>query len=312
MSSEGGKGGKGGTATREPHIITTTLLRDWALPDAEGDKNSSGTVIVVGGNRGMPGAVLLAGQAAMRAGAGKLQLITVESVAAALGVSIPEAYVVGVAADGHGDLDGSAAEQIIEMAAEADAVVIGPGIMSPEASNRLLGEVIPHLDCALSLDALGLAYLTDNLDGVKHLAGRTVLSPNATELFKTLGETAPTNLNSAQGRDTLVDATLRLASTTGAVVVSGAEVSFIASPDGELWVDEGGGQGLAVSGSGDVKSGVIAGLLARGAAPEQAAVWAAAVHGRCGERLASAFGPRGFMASDLPPEIPAILAELQA
>ena len=94
------------------------------------------------------------------------------------------------------------------------------------------------------------------------------------------------------------DAVVELARTTDSVVTTGAGTSFVARPDGEVWVGEAGSQGLAVSGSGDVKAGIIAGLLARGAEPDQAAVWADYVHGRCGERLASDFGPRGFMARD--------------
>ena len=68
--------------------------------------------------------------------------------------------------------------------------------------------------------------------------------------------------------------------------------------------------GLGVSGSGDVRAGITAGLLARGADPAQAAVWAAFLHGRCGERLASSVGRLGFLARELPPEIPRVLAEI--
>jgi NAD(P)H-hydrate repair Nnr-like enzyme with NAD(P)H-hydrate dehydratase domain len=90
----------------------------------------------------------------------------------------------------------------------------------------------------------------------------------------------------------------------------GGVTSWIAAPDGRLWRDETGSAGLGVSGSGDVRAGITAGLLARGAEPEQAAVWAAYLHGRTGERLASSVGRLGFLARELPAEIPRALAEI--
>ncbi len=292
--------------------VTTGFLRSWPLPEASGNKNTSGRVLVVGGNVGMPGAVLLAAEAAMRAGAGKLQVATVESVVAAMGVALPEGYIVGLASNEAGDIALAGADKIVELANECDAVVFGPGFMDVASATDLLGAVVPRLEVAVSIDALGLAYLTEQPDGVQHLAGRCVLSPNTTELFLTLHAEAPDDLESPEGLEQLRDAVVELARTTDSVVTTGAGTSFVARPDGEVWVGEAGSQGLAVSGSGDVKAGIIAGLLARGAEPDQAAVWADYVHGRCGERLASDFGPRGFMARDLLPRIPQVIAELEA
>ena len=90
----------------------------------------------------------------------------------------------------------------------------------------------------------------------------------------------------------------------------GGATSWIAASDGRLWEDQSGGAGLGVSGSGDVRAGVTAGLLARGADPEQAAVWASHLHGRAGERLAAQVGRLGFLARELPAEIPRALAEI--
>ena len=90
----------------------------------------------------------------------------------------------------------------------------------------------------------------------------------------------------------------------------GGATSWIAAPDGDLWQDESGGAGLGVSGSGDVRAGITGGLLARGADPAQAAVWAAFLHGRAGERLASSVGRLGFLARELGAEIPRALAEI--
>lgn len=109
---------------------------------------------------------------------------------------------------------------------------------------------------------------------------------------------------------TLAGATLRLAREARAAVGLGGAISWIAAPAGQLWQDQSGGAGLGVSGSGDVRAGVVAGLLARGAEPAQAAVWAAHLHGRAGERLAARVGRLGLLARELPPEIPRVLAEV--
>ena len=82
------------------------------------------------------------------------------------------------------------------------------------------------------------------------------------------------------------------------------------TPAGQSWVVEGGGPGLGVSGSGDVQAGIIAGLLSRGAEPAQAAVWGAYLHARTGERLAATVGQVGYLARELPPQVPAVLGEL--
>ena len=86
--------------------------------------------------------------------------------------------------------------------------------------------------------------------------------------------------------------------------------TIIADPDGHAWRHDGGNIGLAVSGSGDVLAGLVAGLCARGAAIEQAAVWGVALHARAGDRLAGRIGRLGFLAREMPGEVPALMHEL--
>lgn len=291
--------------TSEP-VLTPHLLREWELPSPAGGKEGRGRVLVVGGSRSTPGAVLLAAEAALRCGAGKLQIATAGSVAPGLALSIPESKTVDLPEDDAGELTAAGADTIVELAEGCDAVVIGPGICDKVAAVELLTAVVPRLDTTLVLDALGMAFVTENPDGLAHLDGRAVLSPNPKELARTLD--VPEDDVEA---DTPGHATA-LAQRAGAVVVTGTATSWIAAPDGRLWRDESGSFGLGVSGSGDVKAGLIAGLLARGAEPAQAAAWATYSHGRAGERLASRVGVTGFLARELLPEIPGVLVELSS
>ncbi|MDX2357334.1 NAD(P)H-hydrate dehydratase [Dietzia sp. PP-33] len=292
--------------TGDQTVLTTHRLREWPLPSPGGGKNGRGRVLVVGGSRSTPGAIVLAGEAALRGGAGTLQILTVDSVAGGIALRIPESRVIGLPETGAGEVAPGAAELICELAADCDAVVVGPGIGDTDAAVALLADVIPRLQATLVVDALALAYITEYPDGVAHLDGRAVLSPNPRELARTLGVPEDEIERDTPGH------VVELARRTGAVVVSGTATSWIASPDGRVWRDESGIPALGVSGSGDVKAGVVAAMLARGAEPAQAAAWATYAHGRAGERLAVGVGPTGFLARELLSEFPRVLAELSA
>lgn len=288
----------------EEIVLTGHRLRDWALPAPGKGKEGRGRVLVVGGSRATPGGVVLAGEASLRAGAGKLQILTTRSVAPGMALRIPESRTEGLPETESGELSPAGAEMILDLASGCDAVVIGPGMGDTDAAVDLLTEIVPRLQATLVLDALALAYLTENPGGVAHLGGRAVLSPNPRELSRTLKVPEEDVEHDTPGH------VAELARRTGAVVMSGAATSWIASPDGHLWRDESGTPGLGVSGSGDVKAGAVAGLLARGAEPEQAAAWATYGHGRAGERLAASVGFTGFLARELLDEVPRVLAEL--
>jgi len=295
-------------SANEPTTVTPSLLRSWPLPEANGGKEGRGRTLIIGGSRETPGAVLLAAEAALRSGAGKLQVATAASVAAALAVALPEALVCSVAETSTGALDAQdprGLDHIHELAAAADCVLVGPGLADAEQSAQLLRSVVEGLGTPVVVDALALAAVTEDVTCLHHLDGQLVLTPNPGELAYTM-HTEPGVVEA----DPLGQARL-LTGQAKAVVSLGGETSWIVSPDGRTWCDPSGAAGLGVSGSGDVRAGIVAGLVARGCGPEQAAVWAAHLHGRAGERLASTIGRLGFLARELPRQIPAVLAEIE-
>ena len=289
--------------------VTAAVLRGWALPAAGTGKDARGRVLIVGGSDQTPGAVMLAAESALRSGAGKLQVATTASTAVAIAVAIPEALVVPLP-EAAGDVDPAAAEQLLELARGSSAVLLGPGMRDVDAVRALLEGVVPHLGPddvgALVLDAAAHAWVGEHADGLRHLPGQVLLTPNPTELALTLGvdREEVTADPARHARD--------LARRVGAVVSCGGGESWISDAEGRLWVDQSGGVGLGVSGSGDVHAGIVTGLAARGATPAQAAVWGAHLHGRAGDRLAASVGRLGFLAREVPPEVPRVLSELEA
>ena len=288
----------------ESTFVTPQVLRGWRLPEPTGGKESRGSILVVGGSTETVGAVLLAAEAALRSGAGKLQVVVPSKVAPHVSISLPEALVRGVPSTEAGAIRAESADLVLDLAQNASAVLIGPGMADKEETQGFVESLLPRLEGPVVLDALGLAAVTADPGCLHHLGGRTVLTPNPSELAITL------HLEPDEVDADPAGAAQRLADEAQATVGLGGATSWIAAADGRLWRDESGGAGLGVSGSGDVRAGIVAGLLARGAGPEQAAVWAAHLHGRAGERLAAQVGRLGFLARELPPEIPRVQAEI--
>lgn len=288
-------------------LITSELLRRTPLPipDAGGDKEKRGRVLVVGGGRETPGALLLAGTAALRAGAGKLQIAIGAANAPLVAGHMPEARVFALPETKTGKLKPSAAVALREHFGGAQCVCIGPGMIEDESVARFVRAALRFCrEVPVVLDAGAVACLSTCRELLHELQGRAVVTPNTDELADIFAEDRE-ELNARP-----LDTALRAAREFRCVVALKGRETFIASPDGKVYVNRAGTIGLATSGSGDVLAGVIAGLVARGTEPFDAAVWGVHMHALAGERLSERLGPLGLLARELPGEIPLVMREL--
>ena len=288
--------------------VTEALLRAHPLPrhDNGGSKEARGTVLVVGGSLAVPGGALLAAVGALRAGAGKLQIATCRSVAVNMGIAVPEALVMGLPETEAGGIAPEAAEQLAKRAVRVDTILVGPGMMDPDATAALVAGLLDRLDGqTIVLDAGALHDLRAQQHALRRHSGRVVLTPHAGEMARLLDiertEVEADPLMAARHTAGLLGCT---------VVMKGAE-THVVTPQGEAWLFQGGTIGLATSGSGDTLAGVVTGLLARGAPPVWAAIWGVWLHGTAGNRLMQHHGGVGFLARELLAEIPALMAGLQ-
>src|SRR3954467_4551971 len=166
----------------EPELITPPLLRRRALPEPTGGRTARGSILVIGGSSQTLGAVLLAAEAALRAGAGKLQVATAEAVAPLAATALPEALVRALPESDSGAIRAEAADVVRELAEAADAVLIGPGRQDVGETRGFGDRLLPHLSGPVALDALGLASVTADVGCLRHLDARGVLTPNPTAL----------------------------------------------------------------------------------------------------------------------------------
>jgi hydroxyethylthiazole kinase-like uncharacterized protein yjeF len=238
--------------------------------------------------------VLLAGVAALRSGAGKLQVASGSDVAVPLAMAMPEAKIIGLAVDKRGQIEAANGE-LLKAALHTDALLVGPGMDDCSATAQVAVKLLRGTKAATILDAGALrAYKTRR-------SANVVLTPHLGELASLTG-LSPKQL-SRRGAEIARD----FAQSENVTLVMKGALTYIASADGRIWTHEGGSVGLGTPGSGDVLAGVITGLAARGARPEQAAVWGVWLHGKAGEMLSKRQGTVGFLAREIPDEIPALL-----
>jgi hydroxyethylthiazole kinase-like uncharacterized protein yjeF len=288
--------------------VTPSLLRSWQLPGPGSGKDDRGSVLVIGGARKTPGATLLAGTAALRAGAGRLTLAVAESAAVPLAVALPEAGVIGLPETPSGSVrsDGIAALET-ELGA-ADAILIGPGLDNPDETAGLLRELLRQVPGnetpTIVIDAYALGILQRLQRELREWGGPLILTPNPTESGLLLGRDL---------RDLRADAA-SIAEKYQAVISCQGIIVQPADPDptaaAHCWEITTGSGGLGTSGSGDVLAGTITGLRARGATSAQAACWGTHLHAAAGDRLASRKGSPGYLARELADELPSLMMEL--
>ena len=278
--------------------LDADLLRAWPLPvDPEGDKYSRGTVLIVGGSPSTAGAVVLSGLAALRMGAGRLQIATADAVAQMVALTVLEAKTIGIPTGDSGALCGPPDEALAEAISQADALVVGPGMLPGQGSVCFIESV---LDCAgeqtlIVLDALAVTTNGDVRPELRsRIESRILMTPNRQEVEALVGSPSP-------DQD---DALRRAADVTGAVLSS---FGVVQSPHGERWATAATPAGLGTSGSGDVLAGLMGGAASRCGDRVRAACWATFAHIEAGRRLGESVGEVGYLARDLLTEIPQCL-----
>lgn len=286
--------------------VNDQTLRASPLPLQEaGDKEARGRVLIVAGSREIPGAAVLAATAALRAGAGKVTIGAPASIAHSVAFAVVESRVIPLEETPEGGAAGNGGAPLDELKGRVKAVLIGPGLPYGAATSELAASLLTKFDGVPTiLDAGAMSVVCANPDAPLRFSSAVLMTPHAGEMAALTGKSKESI--EANPEDTALDA----ARQWNAVVALKGPITFIATPDARLWRHEGGNFGLATSGSGDVLAGIIGGLAARGTALEAAALWGVALHARAGERLAGKLGVIGYLARELPGEVPALMAAL--
>jgi NAD(P)H-hydrate epimerase len=274
---------------------------------AESNKGSYGHVLVVGGSLGKAGSAAMAGMSALRAGAGLSTVATAKSVLATVAGFHPELMTEPLAETDAGTISSEAQDRIIELAKGKSVVAIGPGISRAPQTSELVRNLIQKVQEPIVLDADGLNAF-EGLAGELQGKGRTlVITPHPGEMARLVG------CSIADVQKDRLGVARKFAQEHEVIVVLKGHRTLVARADGEAWVNTTGNPGMATGGTGDILTGMVAGMMAQH--PKQAfeAVLAAVhLHGLAGDVMRETMGEHSLVATDLLTGLPEAFRRTQS
>jgi ADP-dependent NAD(P)H-hydrate dehydratase / NAD(P)H-hydrate epimerase len=288
------------TFLAEPADVVATL----PVRPADTNKRASGVLLIVAGSRGMTGAVRLIAEAAARIGTGLVTVAVPESVLPVVQATLTEATFLPLPETSEGTVAADALDVVLGRLANADALAIGPGLATQDETAGFVRDLVRECPSPMIVDADGLNAFAGRAGDLADRKADAVLTPHAGE-FARLSEVSGRDLDA----DRLGNART-LAARANAVTLLKGSRTVIAAPGGTAWINPTGSAVLATAGSGDVLTGVIGGLLARGVSPSDAAVSGAYLHGLAGLLVGRDRG-EGTVAGDIVDGLPDAVARLE-
>jgi len=274
-------------------LVGPTFIAPVFKPRAsDSNKGRYGHVLIVAGSRGKSGAAAMAGMAALRAGAGLVTVACPESALGAVAAFSPELMTVPLAETASGAISRSALPRIRELASTLTLAAIGPGIGTDDETRAVVRDLFATLDKPLIVDADGLNCLASG-DWTPHI-GLRIFTPHPGEMSRLTGLTIP------EVQADRIGISRDFAQKRGVVLVLKGEGTLIAFPGGRVWINPTGSPAMATGGTGDILTGMTAGLVAQFPKdPERAIAAAVYLHGLSGEFAARHLGEQPVIATDL-------------
>ena len=264
-------------------------------------KYSAGKVFVLAGSRTFTGAAVLCAEAALRSGAGAVVLGIPASIHHVLAKKVTEVILLPLPETPGGTISGRALEELLKRCSWADAVAVGPGMGRNAETDALVRELVSEVDRPMVIDADALTALAGAGPTLRRRGSLRLLTPHAGELSRLTG-VPPAAIDADQ-----IGSAVQAARKLGCAVALKGAPTVVAAPGREPLVNGTGNPGMATIGSGDVLTGLIAGLCAQGMELFPAAWTGVFIHGRAGDLAAARLGQRSMLAGDILDQVPGAL-----
>ncbi|MBT6718377.1 MAG: NAD(P)H-hydrate dehydratase [Nitrospina sp.] len=272
----------------------------FAARQPDSHKGNYGHVLVLAGSTGKSGAAGLAALAALRAGCGLCTLALPESCQKAFELQPMEVMTVPLPETQAGTLSLKAKEQILELLDGKTAIALGPGLTTNPETVNLIGEILPFINCPLILDADAINAFENHKDWLDKLKS-AILTPHPKEMSRLTG------LSTQEIQEDRIKVTSEFAKKHSVILLLKGAPSLVGTPDGNIFINPSGNPGMATGGSGDVLTGIIAGLAAQNIPLQNAAVAGAYIHGYSGDLFAKSESQTNLIAGDLLRSLPEAL-----
>ncbi len=261
-------------------------------------KGSFGTLLLFCGSYGMCGAQIFAAEAAYASGVGMCRAFVCDKNYTALSVAVPQAVTLPVPTlkSGAPDIPQKLAQKEIE---KSSAVLIGCGLGNNDDSLQIVKNALSALSVPAVLDADGINCVSKDISILKRVKAPLILTPHPKEMSRLCGKTV------SEINNNRIFCARQLAEEYNCIVVLKGANTVIASQNGEVFINTTGNAGMAVAGSGDVLSGIIAARLAQGDDPLSAALCGVYIHGLAGDRAAAEIGETALIPQDIIRELKA-------
>lgn len=285
-------------------LTSDAAIRRWLPHRSHGaHKYSVGMALVVGGSHGLTGAPTMSSTAAARSGAGAVVCACQEDIQSVLAVKMTEVMTLGLPASKSGGIETERAMEVLGHRLEqAKALLVGPGLGRHPDTQSFVRWLLQETSLPVVIDADGLNALEGHTELLKqHAGGNWIVTPHAGEFKRLAGSDVDLSDRTRVAR--------HYAAEWNCVLILKGMPSVIACPDGRVFINGTGNPALATAGTGDVLSGMCAGLLAQGLPPDRAAVCALHVGGAAADRYAAQQDGRTMMALDLLDQLPHVLRE---
>jgi ADP-dependent NAD(P)H-hydrate dehydratase / NAD(P)H-hydrate epimerase len=277
------------------------LLKDEKRDTHKGDR---GHLLIIAGSTGKTGAAAMTALGALRTGAGLVTVGTPASLNNILEVKLTEAMTAPLPETSEGTLSINAKDKILKLAEGKSAIVIGPGLSTNPETSQLVRELAVECDLPMVIDADGLNALAEEPGVLNRLDGKKILTPHPGEMARLTG------MKSSDIQLERLGAASRFIEQHRCCLVLKGARTVISAPGEKIYINPTGNPALASGGSGDVLTGIIAGLLTRGAPVIKAAVAGVYMHGLAADLLAEKIGEKGVLASELLDVIPGLMESL--
>lgn len=262
----------------DKYRLTDEIVRELLpLRKANAHKGDAGRVVICAGSPGYTGAAALASDAAVKAGAGLVSLYTPLSSRDVLAIKLTEVMVHGLLERMPGILGGGAASDVASSAEAADVLAIGPGLGTSESTQEAVRTILQKITTPVVIDADALTALAGHTEILAAMQAQKVLTPHPGEMARLTG------LEIAEIEADRINVAKKYAEEWQAIVVLKGAPTVIGCPNGTVYVNSTGNSSLATGGSGDVLTGIIAGLAAQGISLQEAAICGVYLHGLAAE-----------------------------